>query len=419
MTQQQQADFQLIKAKYLVDGKGGPPVENGAVLLDGNSIVAVGPQHTVVAPEGASVELHEFVDATILPGLVDVHTHLNYPGDGTHTNDVMAEAEDMLLMQSIANARQYLRMGVTTIRDNGSKHDTTFSLREGIKRGLSDGPRLVLCGNALTITGGHMWQNGAEADGIDEVVKGVRRLIKLGADYIKVSATGGSTLGTYPNLPAYNPEELRAISFESHKFQRLVAAHAHATEGIINSVDAGIDMIIHCTWRNSDGSATYREDVAARIAEAGIYVNPTLYQVTGAGPRADLEEKAKSRPLTKEEQTQYDTYRSNCEARLQTMGKMADDGVKLVTGTDCGWGMMPFDRIYSEMDLMIQGGVSPMQAIVTATKDAADSLGLGNSIGTLEPGKMADVAVFEGAPHVNVTDLANVAAVWQSGDRVK
>ena len=162
---QQQTTFQLIKAKYIVDGKGGAPIGNGAVLLDGTKVHSVGPQTTVAAPEGAPVEVHEFPDATILPGLVDAHTHLNYPGNGTHTNDVMKEEDDVLLMRSIANARQYLETGVTTIRDNGSKNSTTFSLREGIVRGLATGPRLVLCGNALTITGGHMWQQGSEADG--------------------------------------------------------------------------------------------------------------------------------------------------------------------------------------------------------------------------------------------------------------
>ncbi len=410
--------FQLIKADHVFSGKGDDPVEQGAVLLEGNKIRAVGPAHQVSAPEGSDVMVHEYPGATIMPGLVDVHTHLNYPGDGTHTNDVMSEDDDILLMQSIANARQYLRLGVTTIRDNGSKHDTTFSLKEGIRRGLTDGPRLMLCGNALTITGGHMWQNGAEADGVDEVVKGVRRLIKKGADYIKVAATGGSTLGTYPELPAYNLDELKAISWEAHKFQRLVASHAHATEGIINTLEAGIDMIIHCTFRDADGSSRYREDVAARIAEAGAWVNPTLYQVTGVGPRAELAEKERSVGLSPEEQARYDNLKRQHEQRLQAVEKMADAGVKFVTGTDCGWGPMPFDRIYSEMDLMVQGGLSTRQTVLSACRDAAASLGLLDSIGTLEPGKQADVAVFQGRPYEDVNDIANVVAVFRDGAKV-
>ena len=417
MTQSNQV-YQLIKGGFLFDGRGGAPIEQGAVLLKGDKIEAVGQSHVVAAPEGAPVEVYEYPDATVMPGLVDVHTHLNYPGDGTHTNDVMAEDDDILLMQSIANARQYLRLGVTTIRDNGSKHDTTFSLKEGIRRGLTDGPRLMLCGNALTITGGHMWQNGAEADGVDEVIKGVRSLIKRGADYIKVAATGGTTLNTYPELPAYNLDELQALTWEAHKFKRLVAAHAHATEGIINSLEAGIDMIIHCTFREADGAARYREDVAARIAEAGAWVNPTLYQVTGAGPRLDMAEKESSMGLTGEEQERYDGLKRQCEERLINMSKMAEAGVKFVTGTDCGWGPMPFDRIFSEMDLMVQGGLSTRQAVLSASRDAADSLGLLDTIGTLEPGKEADVAVFGGKPYEDVNDIADVVAVFKGGLKV-
>ena len=214
-----------------------------------------------------------------------------------------------------------------------------------------------------------------------------------------MAATGGTTLGTYPELPAYNLDELQALTWEAHKFKRLVAAHAHATEGIINSLEAGIDMIIHCTFREADGSARYREDVAARIAEAGAWVNPTLYQVTGAGPRLDLAEKEGDTGLTDEEQERYDGLKRQCEDRLINMRKMAEAGVKFVTGTDCGWGPMPFDRIFSEMDLMVQGGLSTRQAVLSACRDAADSLGLLDTIGTLEPGKEADVAVFGGKPY--------------------
>ena len=130
----QQDSFLLIRGKYVVDGKGGAPIENGAVLLEGTKIRSVGTQQEVSAPDGAAVDVYEFPDCTVMPGLIDAHTHLNYPGDGTHTNDVMSESDDILLMQSIFNARSYLDLGVTTIRDNGAKNNTTLSLKEGIRR---------------------------------------------------------------------------------------------------------------------------------------------------------------------------------------------------------------------------------------------------------------------------------------------
>jgi imidazolonepropionase-like amidohydrolase len=333
----------------------------------------------------------------------------------------MNESDDILLMQSIANARQYLNLGVTTIRDNGSKNNTTLSLREGIRRGLAAGPRLILCGNPLTITGGHMWQMGGQADGVDGVIAAVRRVLKMGADYIKVAATGGTTLGTYPNLPAYNPDELRALIGEVHKFQKRVAAHVHATQAIIDLQEAGLsgrDMIIHCTWREPDGSSRYRHDVAARIAELGAWVNPTLHQAIGS-KRERLREKGNTEGLTPAERARLDELERLYPERLEQIRQMADAGIKFVTGTDCGWGQVPFNEIHKEMDLLVQAGLSPMRAILSATKDAAESVGVGEVVGTLEPGKAADVAVFRGVPHRDVNDIANVLAVFQGGKRVR
>jgi imidazolonepropionase-like amidohydrolase len=371
----------------------------------------------VAAPEGALVEVHDFPEATILPGLVDVHTHLNYPGDGTHTDDVMSEEDDILLMQSIVNARLYLAKGVTTIRDNGAKNHTTLSLRKGMERGLATGPRLSICVNPLTITGGHMWQMGAEADGIDEVVKGVRRLVKLGADYIKVAVTGGTTKTSDRNRAAYNLDELKAIVSESHKFGRLVAGHAHATAGIVNCLDSGIDMIIHCSWNDADGSSTIRPEVVERIAETGSWVNPTLDQVFGA-PREKLQERADTVGLNAAERQLLDGWGARLEDRLGQINRMVEGGARFVTGTDCGWGPVPFSRIHKEMDLLVQGGLTPMQAVVSATQDAADSLGLLDELGTLEVGKQGDVAVFNGEPHRDVNDIVNVAGVFHGGVRI-
>ena len=414
----QKTQFKLIRAKYLIDGNGGAPIKDGAVLLEGTKIRASGTQQDVRVPDGVIPESYDFPESTVLPGLVDVHTHLNYPGDGTHTNDVMSEEDDILLMQSILNARDYLALGVTTIRDNGSKNNTTLSLKEGIRRGLAVGPRLVLCANPLTITGGHMWQMGAEADGVDEVIKGVRSLVKRGADYIKVAVTGGTTLGSYPNLPAYNLDELKAIVWEAHKFQRLVAAHAHASAGISNAVEAGIDMIIHCTWREPDGTSVYREDIANRIVEAGAWVNPTLDQTIGA-PSEILLEKERAGELDEEGKARVEELKRAYPVRLEQINKMVKLGVKFVTGTDCGWGPVPFNRIHREMHIFVESGMSPMQAIVTATKDAAESLGLGDTIGTLEPGKEADVTVIAGEPHRDVNDITKVEAVFQAGNQVR
>ena len=409
--------FQIVQGSYLLDGVGGEPVKDGQILIENGKIRAVGRHEDISVPEGVQIKKHIFPGCTIMPGLIDTHTHLNYPGDGTHTNDVMNDSDDILLMRSIQNAQNYLKLGVTTIRDNGAKNNTTLSLKEGITRGLATGPRLVICANPLTITGGHMWQMGGEADGVYESIKGVRQLVKRGADYIKVTATGGTTYRTYPNSPSYNLDELQAIVHESHKFKKLVATHCHATEGIINSLDAGADMIIHCTWREPDGSSQYREDVVNRIVENGTWINPTLDQHIGA-PRETLLNKLATDGLTSMEQARLDAIEQVYPERIKQIEKMIMAGVKFVTGTDSGFGEVSFNRISKEMALFVEAGMGRMEAILTATRYAAEALGLSELVGTLEPGKEADIAVFKGEPHRNIDNINKVVAVFHAGERI-
>ena len=197
-----QASYKLIKARYAIDGVGDRAMDHGAVLVEGSRIAQVGRVQDISAPEGAPVEVYDYPAGTLMPGLIDVHCHFNYLGDGTRTDDVMAMSDDVLLMRSLRTAAIHLKSGVTTARETGAKHDTTFSLRQGIGLGLTRGPRLVLCGNPVTITGGHMWQMGAEADGPDAVRAAVRNLVKRGADWIKVPAHRRE-YGQQPPLPRF------------------------------------------------------------------------------------------------------------------------------------------------------------------------------------------------------------------------
>lgn len=404
----------LLTAKRLVDGSGNPPIEKPYLVIEGNKITEVG-QGSIQAKFEDGIKL-DFSDATIVPGLIDTHTHLNYPGDGTHTDDVMDCDDDALLIQSIANAQEYLRQGVTTIRDNGAKNRTTISLRKGIQQGLLEGPHLDLCVNPLTITGGHMWQMGAEADGVEEVVKGVRKLVKLEAGYIKVAATGGSTKTSHRNLPAYSYDELKALVDEAHKFNLLVAAHAHATEGILNSLNAGVDMIIHCSWIEPDNTPKYRADIARKIADAGTWVNPTLDQSIGRRREQLLALNDKGE-ITKEQSATLDILQNDYERRLAEVNEMINTGVRMVTGSDCGWAYVPFNRIWGEMNLLVAAGLSPLEAIKSATLDAADSLAVAGKTGTLVKGKEADIGIFTGDPVKDVKLLKDPVAVFKSGRR--
>ena len=257
--------LKLILADRLIDGRGGPPVEGGAVLVRGSKIQAVGHRTEVSPPEGAPVEVLEFTDKTLIPGMVDCHTHHNGFGDGRAGDELVTLPNEVLTLQSARNARAALFSGVTSARDNGAKDYTTFRLREAIQEGITQGPRLVLCGPPVSVIGGHMGYFGGEVTGPTEARAMVRRHVKAGADYIKITATGGSTRTSFPLVSAFNLDELTAIVREAHKFGKLTATHCLSTQGIIDSLEAGVDMIIHCVFTDADGTDRFREDVAERI----------------------------------------------------------------------------------------------------------------------------------------------------------
>ena len=192
-------ESKLIRAGLLIDGLGGPPIERGAVLTSGPKIVAVGPQQDVAAPEGAPVQVLDYPSRTVMPGMVDCHTHHNGFGDGRVGDDLATLPDEVLTLQSARNARTSLFTGVTTIRENGPKNVTMLRLRDAVDQGITAGPRMVLCGRPVSVIGGHMGYFGSVVTGPVEGRAMVRQLVKEGADYIKITATGGSTRTSYPS----------------------------------------------------------------------------------------------------------------------------------------------------------------------------------------------------------------------------
>ena len=408
--------MKLIKAGRLIDSVDGRVIENAAVLIEGSNIRQVGPSAQVVAPEGAQVEEYDYSDKTVLPGLVDAHTHMNFPGDGTMGDEVGAEDDDILLLRSAYNANVTLKSGVTTARENGAKNRTVLSMKEGIRRNLVAGPRMIVCGRPITITGGHMWYFGCEADGVDAVRNAVRQLVTEGADYIKIVATGGSTESSYPNLASYSVEELKAIVDEAHKFGKLTAGHCRSEQGIINALEVGIDMILHATAYIPDGTYTFRPDLAERIAKAGAWVNPTIH-VQRAWAWF-LEKKKQEEGLTPDDERRLKRFVAETKNRMDNCRDLKKAGVKLVAGSD-NWGIYPVGQFYNEVEAMTESGFSNAEAILSATRDSAISLGVGGEVGTLESGKQADVLVVDGNPVENITALSRVAAVFKGGELVE
>jgi len=412
------ARFTLLVAARLLDGGGGAPLTNAAVLIEADRIVALGPQSAVEAPAGASVRRVDYGDATILPGLVDAHTHLVAPGDGTLGDDVAKEDDDILLLQAAKNARTLLHSGVTTLRENGAKGRVAFSLREGIRRKLAPGPRMVICGRPITITGGHMGYFGSEADGEEAVRTEVRKLLKEGADYIKIVATGGSTRTSDPNRASYTVAELVVMTDEAHRHGKLTAAHCTSAQGVQNCLDAGVDMIIHCIFNEPDGTYRYRPDLVERLAAAKAWVNPTLY-VQRAGIERLREAREREGKLSVELAAHLDRQRRALDARIEAVGRMASAGVRMTAGSDSPWGWYAPGEFVHEIDMLAQAGLSYGDAIAAGTTGAAESIGVGGIAGRLAPGRQADVLVARGDPTRKIHALWDVLDVWQAGVRIQ
>jgi len=372
----------------------------------------------VRAPDGAAVDRRDYGEATILPGLVDAHTHLVAPGDGTLGDDVAKEDDDILLLQAAQNARTLLHSGVTTLRENGAKGKVAFSLREGIRRRLAPGPRMVICGRPIAMTGGHMGYFGSEADGEAAVRAEVRKLLKEGADYIKIVASGGSTRTSDPNRASYTVPELAAMTDEARRHGKLTAAHCTSAQSVQNCLDAGVDMIIHCIFTEPDGTYRFRPDLVERLVAAKAWVNPTLY-VMKAGIERQREVREREGRLTPELEAQFEAGRRALDVRVDAVRQMSEAGVLMTAGSDSPWGWYAPGEFVHEIHMLAQAGLSYSEAIVAGTAGAADSIGVGALSGRLLPGRQADVLVVRGDPMREITDLWNVLDVYQAGRRIE
>ncbi|MDK2855909.1 MAG: hypothetical protein PWQ41_1940 [Bacillota bacterium] len=390
----------VLRAAQLIDGTGRQPIADATLVIEDGTVKAVGGREVTYAPDTKVLELP---GCTILPGFIDAHVHLTMPPVGDSFKVIMSESDATTTLRAAVHAKKTLESGVTTVRDMGGKNYIDLALRDAIAGGMIPGPRMLASGRPVVMTGGHGWPMAREADGPDEVRKAVREQLKAGADVIKLMATGGvMTPGVEPGSPQLTLEELKAGVEEAGKAGRRTASHAQGATGIKNAVLAGITSIEHGIFLT--------DEVIELMLKHGTYLVPTLvapYWIVKKGRAAGIPDYA----VKKSEDV--------IEAHLASFRKALAAGVKIAFGTDAGTPFNEHGANTFELELMVENGMSPMQALEAGTRVSAELLGIADKVGTLEPGKLADVVVVAGNPLDDIKAVREVRLVIKEGRIVK
>ncbi|MBW2409827.1 MAG: amidohydrolase family protein, partial [Deltaproteobacteria bacterium] len=255
----------IIKAKGLVDVEKETVWPDPFVIVEEDLITKIGQQSDIPASD-PETEILDLNDKIILPGLINCHAHISWPGAGISMSAQMESPYEIIVLGAAQNARTELLSGVTMVRDCGGPGTLVQGIDEAVKQGKIEGPRIYHCGAMLTATGGHAHDIGMVADGPEEIVKAAKHQLEQGADFIKLMATGGSTTGTHPGLASYSVSELRSGVETAHQFDKSVATHCRGIPGIRNSIDAGVDFIEHACFELPDGRLEFDPRLADDIA---------------------------------------------------------------------------------------------------------------------------------------------------------
>jgi imidazolonepropionase-like amidohydrolase len=382
----------LVTGGRVVDGTGGDPIPDGAVLIEGDRIEAVGPRGDVDAP--ADVDVIDADGGTIMPGLVDAHTHITIYNLRARGRFRLIDPRNTLAyntIRAVESARQFVEGGVTTIREAGGREFVSVSVRDAIEEGRLSGPRIHPSGPLLTITAGlddkrpyfldRNPANGWEVNGTDEVVQGVREQYKAGAKNIKLDASGAWTAFTDSRTPTMTERELTAAVEEAHKFGITVAVHAHDPEGIKNAARAGADSIEHGSYLDDEGIELMLKNDVALV--------PTLASVEYfISDGTDLE-------MTDE---QFQSVVDDVEAQRESVRRAHEAGVTIAVGASSEPPGLPHGSTWRELMHLVELGFTEMEAIVAGTRTSAALLGIEDETGTVEPGKSADLLVVDGNP---------------------
>src|SRR3984893_18615111 len=399
-----------LRVGQVLDVRTGNYLKDQVIWIEGDRIKAIGNSADVEKQLPAGARRIDLSRATVLPGLIDCHTHLTASAyvlgsAGLHTS----YPRDALL--GARHARLTLEAGFTTVRNVGAGGYADIALRDAIRAGDVSGPRMLASGPALSITGGHgdenflapqfNYSNEGVANGVDGVMTKVRENIKYGADLIKFMATGGVlSEGDNPALEQYSPEEMKAIIDTAHGLGRKVAAHGHGALGIKNAVLAGVDSIEHGSYIND-------EDIML-MKQHGTYLVPTVFLEDWL--LANYQHLGFTQSMT-------DKMNTVLPIAKQNLSHAFKEGVKIAFGTDAA--VYPHGMNAGEFATMVKMGLPPLVAIQAATVNAADLLGWSDRVGTLEPGKFADIVAVDGDPVADVSTLEHIRFVMKGGEIIK
>jgi imidazolonepropionase-like amidohydrolase len=402
------AQVTAIKAGRLVDPQAGAVLNEQIILIRDNKIEAVG-KGIAIPADAKVIDLSQM---TVLPGLIDCHTHLaDGPTDDGDPFSQLKKTAAQVAFESVPNARTFLRSGFTTVRDVGVYRALNdVAMRDAIAHGYIEGPRMYVAGAYVTITGGAGAMTGlapditlpwnlhyGEANSPWEVRQKIRQLVHDGADHIKILSSGAVlTHGSNPRSQEFTLEELEAAVDEASRFGLRVEAHAHSPQGIKNAIRAGVASIEHATMIDDEGIALAKQH--ATYLDMDIYDEECIQEAgrRGSMPKDFLQHDAELGRI------QRDNFRKAVKA-----------GVKMSFGTDAG--VCPYDQSVKQFAFMVKYGMTPMQAIQSATTNAADLLGHSDDVGSIKPGKLADMIAVAGDPLEDVGVLEHVQFVMKDG----
>ena len=384
----------IIHAEHLFDGIHNFLLENVYVTFEDGKIVNMtsrfpsfsGRKEIITIPGGM----------TLMPGLIEAHDHPQLRDVDNKQEDYFAADEDALFERMVRYCTQALRSGVTTVRDCGASHHMGIRLSRLIGSKSISGPRIITCGNPLTIPRGHLAWMGREVDGIDQITKAIKEEITAGADFIKMTLSGGmASIGTDINSCQFSVDELRAAVDCAHANGCHIAGHAHSTKSIKAAVMAGFDTIEHCTWVGDNGT-DYDQATVDEMVRRHITVVPTIATGYPKGYRKERWEKKIG----------------SLEERIAIISRMLQSGVEMIVGTDDS---IP-DSLPYEMELMKKAGLDNFSVLQAATIKSAKRIGIGAVTGSIEVGKHADMIVVEGDPLLDIHVLNSAKGVVSGGD---